>query len=44
LGTRGDFIDILRARFAGIRARRAFADPDRDAIVVSIKDFLGRGR
>jgi len=44
LGTRGDFIDILRARFAGDARVALSRIPDRDAIVVSIKDFLGRGR
>ena len=44
LGTRGDFIDILRARFASDERVALSRIPDRDAIVVSIKDFLGRGR
>ncbi len=44
LGTRGDFIDVLRARFNGDQRVALSRIPDRDAIVVSIKDFLGRGR
>jgi uncharacterized sporulation protein YeaH/YhbH (DUF444 family) len=44
LGTRGDFIDILRSRFASDDRVALSRIPDRDAIVVSIKDFLGRGR
>jgi hypothetical protein len=44
LGTRGDFIDVLRARFAGNERVALSRIPDRDAIVVSIKAFLGRGR
>jgi hypothetical protein len=44
LGTRGDFIDVLRARFAGNDRVALSRIPDRDAIVVSIKAFLGRGR
>jgi uncharacterized sporulation protein YeaH/YhbH (DUF444 family) len=44
LGTRGDFIDVLRSRFANDPRVALSRIPDRDAIVVSIKDFLGRGR
>ena len=44
LGTRGDFIDVLRSRFASHERVALSRIPDRDAIVVSIKDFLGRGR
>jgi uncharacterized sporulation protein YeaH/YhbH (DUF444 family) len=44
LGTRGDFIDVLRARFAGHERVALSRIPDRDAVVVSIRDFLGRGR
>jgi uncharacterized sporulation protein YeaH/YhbH (DUF444 family) len=44
LGTRGDFIDVLRSRFANHERVALSRIPDRDAIVVSIKDFLGRGR
>ena len=44
LGTRGDFIDVLRARFASDERVALSRIPDRDAIVVSIKEFLGRGR
>lgn len=44
LGTRGEFIDVLRTRFAGDQRVALSRIPDRDAVVVSIKDFLGRGR
>jgi hypothetical protein len=44
LGTRGDFIDVLRARFAKDERVSLSRIPDRDAIVVSIQAFLGRGR
>jgi uncharacterized sporulation protein YeaH/YhbH (DUF444 family) len=44
LGTRGDFLDVLRSRF-GDDGRVALSRlADRDAIVDSIKTFLGRGR
>ncbi len=44
LGTRGDFIDVLRARFGSDQRVALSRIPDRDAIVVSIEAFLGRGR
>jgi uncharacterized sporulation protein YeaH/YhbH (DUF444 family) len=44
LGTRGDFHDALRARFAGDERVALSRIPDRDAIVDSIKSFLGTGR
>ena len=44
LGTRGDFYDVLRSRFGSDERVALSRIPDRDAIVDSIKVFLGRGR
>ncbi len=43
-GTRGDFYDALEARFRGHERVALSRIPDRDAIVPSIKTFLGRGK
>jgi uncharacterized sporulation protein YeaH/YhbH (DUF444 family) len=44
LGTRGDFYDVLRARFPDDERVALSHLPDRDSVVDSIKTFLGRGR
>jgi len=44
LGTRGDFYDALKTAFPGDPRVALSRIPDRDAIVDSIKTFLGRGR
>ncbi len=43
-GARGDFLDALEARFRSHERVALSRIPDRDAIVASIKAFLGRGR
>jgi uncharacterized sporulation protein YeaH/YhbH (DUF444 family) len=43
LGTRGDFYDVLRARFDDDERVALSRLPDRDAVVDSIKSFLGKG-
>jgi uncharacterized sporulation protein YeaH/YhbH (DUF444 family) len=43
-GTSGDFFEALQARFAQDERVALTRIPDRDAIVDSIKTFLGRGR
>jgi len=43
-GTRGDFYDALDARFRAHERVALSRIPDRDAIVPSIKTFLGRGK
>lgn len=43
-GTRGDFYDALEARFRGNDEVALSRIPDRDAIVPSIKTFLGKGK
>jgi len=43
LGTRGDFYDVLRTRFDADERVALSRLPDRDAVVDSIKSFLGKG-